>query len=80
MGKTTRCELSPIENGMIIAFFWFFHKTSVSLITGRSWSTVKNFLHRATERGHLENLPRSRRPEELTKREWRRIWRMIKRN
>ena len=35
MGKTTRRELSPIEKGMIIAFFWFFRKISVvSLITG----------------------------------------------
>ena len=36
MGKTTRRELSPIEKGMIIAFFWFFfRKISIfSLITG----------------------------------------------
>ena len=42
MGKTTRRELSPIEKGMIIAFFWFFRKISiVSLTTGCPWSTVK---------------------------------------
>ena len=81
MGKTTRRELSPIEKGMIIAFFWFFRKISVvSLITGCPWSTVRDFLQQATEHGHLENLPRSRRPEELTKCERRHIWRTTKHN
>ena len=65
MGKTTRRELSPVEKGMIIAFFWFFRKISIV---------------RATERGHIENLPRSGRPKKLTKRERRHIWRTIKRN
>ena len=70
MGKTTHHELSQVEKGMIIALFWFFRKISIiSLITGRPWSTVKNFLQRATERGHVDNLPRSWRPEKLTKRE-----------
>ena len=81
MGKTTRRELSQVEKGMIIALFWFFRKISIiSLITGRPWSTVKTFLQRATERGHVDNLPRSGRPEKLTKRERRHIWRTIKRN
>ena len=81
MGKTTRRELSPVEKGMIIVFFWFFRKISiVSLITGRPWSTIKSFLQRATEHGHIENLPRSGRPEKLTKREQRHIRRTIKRN
>ena len=42
MGKTTRRELSLVEKGMVIAFFWGFRKTSiVSLITGCLWSTIK---------------------------------------
>ena len=67
MGKTTCRELSPIEKGMAIAFFWFFTRkiSIVRFITGRPWSTVKNFLQRATERGHIENLPRSGRSEKL---------------
>ena len=81
MGKTTRRELSRVEKGMIIAFFWGFRRISiVSLITGCPWSTIKSFLQRATERGHIENLPRSGRPKKLTKRERRHIWRTIKRN
>ena len=75
MGKTTRHKLSPVEKGMIIAFFWFFRKISiVNLITGHPWSTIKSFLQQATECGHIENLPRSGRPGKLTKREWRHIW------
>ena len=81
MGKTTRRELSPVEKGMVIAFFWVFRKISiVSLTTGHPWSTIKSFLQRATERGHIENLSRSGRPEKLTKRERRHIWRTIKHN
>ena len=81
MGKTTCRELSPVEKGMVIAFFCFFRKISiVSLITGRPWSTIKSFLQRATDRGRIENLPRSGRPEKLTIREQRHIWRTIKRN
>ena len=81
MGKTTRRELPPIEKGMIIAFFWFFRKISiVSLIIRRPWSTVKNFLQQATEHSHLENLPRSGRPEKLPNPERRHIWRTVKRN
>ena len=81
MGKTTRRELSPVEKGMVIAFFWFFCKISIlSLIPGRPWSTVKGFLQRATERGHIENLPGSGRPEKLTKCERWHIWRTIKRD
>ena len=66
---------------MVIVLFWLFRKIFiVSLIIGRPWSTVKSFLRWAIERGHIENLPRSGRPEKLTKRERRHIWRTIKRN
>ena len=45
MGKTTHRKLSPVEKGMIIAFFLVFRKISiVSLITGRPWSAIKSFL------------------------------------
>ena len=33
MGKTTRRELSPIEKGMIIAFFWVFSAKSLLLVS-----------------------------------------------
>ena len=75
MVKTTRRELSPVEQGMIIVFVWFFRKISIiSLITGCPWSTIKSFLQRATERGHIENLPRSGRSKKLTKGEQWHIW------
>ena len=45
MGKTTRHELSPIEEGMLIVFSWVF-----SLNIGRPWQPVKNFLQQAAER------------------------------
>jgi transposase len=81
MAKTERREMSLVEKGMIIAFFWVFRNISiVSSLMGRPWSTVKSFLMRATERMHVYNLPRPGRPEKLTKRERRAIWRTIKRD
>ena len=74
MGKTTRRKLSQVEKGMIIALFSIFRKIAIiSPITGRPWSTVEGFLAWATERGHVENLPRSGGPEKLTKHELRAI-------
>jgi hypothetical protein len=43
--------------------------STVSHLVGRSWSTVENFLHRYYKRGTVENLPRTGRPEILTKRD-----------
>jgi len=59
--------MSNVEKGMIIAFFAIFGVIStVSHLVGRSWSTVKNFLHRYYKRGTVENLPHTGRPESLS--------------
>jgi transposase len=76
-----RRELSNAEKGMIIAFFAIYGVIStVSLIIGRPWSTVKNFLHRYCKRGTMDNLPRSGRPEVLTRRDKRAILRAVRKN
>jgi hypothetical protein len=76
-----RRELSNTEKGMIIAFFVIFGViATVSTIIGRPWSTVKNFLHRYYKRGRIENLPRSGRPEVLTRRDKRVILRAVRKN
>ena len=73
--------MSNVEKGMIIAFFVVFSVIStVSHLVGRPWSTVKNFLHRYYKRGTVENLPRTGRPEILTKRDKRTILRAVRKN
>ena len=73
-----RREMSNVEKGMIIAFFIIFGVIStVSSLVGRPWSTVKNFLHRYYKRGTVGNLPRTGRPEVLTKRDKRTILRAV---
>jgi len=72
--KTARREMSDVEKGMIIAFFHIFEKISVvATLVNRPWSTVRNFLARACDRGHIENAPRSGRPVILNQRERRAI-------
>ena len=79
--KTTRREMNDVEKGMIIAFFACLQCiTTVAHLVGRPWSTVKNFLVRATERQSLANLPRSGRPEILTKRQRRAILRAVRKD
>jgi hypothetical protein len=76
-----RREMSNVEKGMTIAFFVVFGAIStVSHLVGRPWSTVKNFLHRYYKRGTVENLPRTGRPEVLTKRDKRTILRAVRKN
>ena len=66
-----RREVSDVEKGMIIAFFAIFGVISAaSSLVGRSWSTVKNFLHRYYKRG---SLLQTSRPEVLSKRDKRNI-------
>ena len=79
--KTDRRELSSVEKGMILALFYCLGTiTTVAKIVGRPWSTVKNFLVRATERSSIENSPRSGRPPALTKRQKRRLVRLAKKH
>jgi len=58
--KTSPGEISDMEKGMIIAFFHIFATISiVATLVGHPWSTVGNFLARASDRGHVQNAPRS---------------------
>jgi len=69
-----RRELSNVEKGMIIAFFIIYGTIStVSLLVGRPWSTVKSFLHQYYKRDTTDNLLRSGRPEVLSKQDKRTI-------
>ena len=66
---------------MIIAFFYVFRTIStVAQLVGRPWSTVRNFLARACDRGSMENATRSGRPTLLSRREKRTIIRAAKRD
>jgi len=57
-----RRELSNVEKGMIIAFFVIFGVIStVSVLAGRPWSTVKSFLNRYYKRGRTSPMIRSAR-------------------
>ena len=72
--KTARREMTDMEKGMIIAFFHIFEKISVvATLVNRPWSTVRNFLARAYDRGHIANAPRSGRPAILSQRERRAV-------
>jgi hypothetical protein len=43
--KTSRKEMTNVEKGMILAFFYSYQKIStVADLVGRPWSTVRNFL------------------------------------
>jgi len=42
--------------------------STVSVLVGRTWLTVKSFLDRYYKRGRTDNLPRSGRPKVLSKR------------
>ena len=77
--KTARRELTGIEKGIIIALFYCLGTiATIAQIVGCPWSTVKSFLVRATERGTLNNLPRSGRPSVLSSQEKRRLVRLVK--
>jgi len=69
-----RRELSNVEKGMIIVFFVIYSTIStVSLLVGRPWPTVKSLLQRYYKRSTTDNLSRSGRPEVLSKRDKRTI-------
>jgi len=68
--------MSDVEKGMIIAFFHIFATISiVATLVGCPWSTVRNFLARACDRGHVQNAPCSGWPVILSRREKRVIMR-----
>jgi hypothetical protein len=77
--KTSRREMSNIEKGMIIAFFYCLRNiTLVAQIVGRPWTTIKSFLARACERQSLDNIPRPGRTPVLSERQRRTIIRQAK--
>src|SRR5207302_10043560 len=79
--KTSRREMTNIEKGMIIAFFYCLRNiTRVAHIIGRPWTTIKSFLARACERQFLDNLPRPGRPSLLSSQQCRTIIRAAKSN
>ena len=64
--KTARREMSVAQKGIILVLRHLDYKiTTISKITGRPWSTIKNFLIRAKTKGSLHNQPRSGRPPKL---------------
>ena len=73
--------MSSVEKGTIIAFFVFFGVIyTVSSLVGRPWSTVMDFLHQYYKRGTVENLPRTGRPEILTKQDRQTVLRVVWKN
>jgi len=61
--KTTRHEMTDVEKGMILAFFYIIQKISVvATLVGCPWSTVGNFLSQGCDWGHIENTAWSGRP------------------
>ena len=72
--KTSRREMTSVEKGMIVAFFYCLRNiTLVARIIGRPWTTIKSFLARACERQSLDNIPRPGRPPVLSRRQCRTI-------
>lgn len=80
--KTRRKEMTDVEKGMIIAFYYCFGCIqTVAGLVARPWSTVKSFLVRTILRlGNQENLPRSRRPTLLNQQQRRMIVKAAKSN
>ena len=79
--KTARREMLVAQKGIILVLRHLDYKiTTISEITGRPWSTIKNFLIRAKTKGSLHNQPRSGRPPKLSKQDWRAIIRCVKSN
>ena len=79
--KTSRREMTNIEKGMIIAFFYCLQNiTLVAHIIGRPWTTIKSFLARVCERQSLDNIPRPGRPSLLSSQQHHTIIRAAKSN
>ena len=53
--KTQRRDMTNVEKGMIIAFFYCLRNIAlVAQVIGRPWTTIKSFLARACEHQSLE--------------------------
>lgn len=79
--KTSRRQMTNAEKGAILVLHYLFYTfATISLIMGRPYMMVKNFIVGTTERGSIANSARSGRPSKLSKRDRRAISRYIKRN
>ena len=79
--KTSRPEMTNIEKGMIIAFFYYLRNiTLVAHIIRWPWTTIKSFLAWVCERQSLDNLPRPGRPSLLSSQQRHTIIRAAKSN
>lgn len=79
--KTARREMTNVEKGMIIAFFYCLRNiTHVAQTIGRPWTTIKSFLARVCEHQSLDNIPRPGRPSLLSQLQRRTIIREAKAN
>ena len=79
--KTARREMTVAQKGIILVLSHLDYKiTTISEITGRPWSAIKNFLFRAKTKGSLHHQPRSGRPPKLSKQDRRAIIRCVKSN
>ncbi|RPB28668.1 hypothetical protein L211DRAFT_802213, partial [Terfezia boudieri ATCC MYA-4762] len=73
--------MANAEKGAILVLHLLFYSfTTISLIVGRPYMTVKNFITRTLERQSMDNKSRGGRPPKLSKRDRRAISRYIKRN
>ena len=80
MPSHIRREMTVVERGIILILFHLQYTIAmISRISGRPWTTSKNFLNRTAVRGYIENAPRSSRPKKLSKQGRRAILRCVKR-
>jgi len=78
MPLTARREMTLGEKGAIIILFYLRYSfAAISLITGWPWSTVRNFVARATDPQSLQNNQRCGRPCILTRRHWTSIMQAV---
>jgi len=56
--KTSKTEMTNVEKGMIIGFFYCIRNIAlVAQIIGQPWTTIKSFLACTCECQSLDNLP-----------------------
>jgi len=56
--KTQRREMTSVEKGIIITFFYYLRKIPlIAQVIGRPWTMVKSFLAYACKHQSLENIP-----------------------
>ena len=80
MPSHVRREMTVVERDIFLVLFHLHYTIAmISRISGRPWSTIKNFLNRTAVRAYIESAPRSGRPKKLSKQDRRLILRCVKR-